>query len=105
MTEALSVRVLGFRPKRQGTFRGFAKVQLPFGMIIPDCLIHVHGAKVVAYSPVRLAMAPDGKLLRYSSGKGCHRSMIEFATPGEKDAFSHAVGRAVAAAHPSILEP
>jgi hypothetical protein len=104
MSEPLPVRLVEFRAKRHGTFRGWATVELPYGMIIPDCPVHVHGRRAVAYPPVRLSLNAAGHVVRAQSGKACERSMIEFASPEHKEAFVSAIASSVASAHPEILD-
>lgn len=104
MSEPLAVRLIEFKAKRHGTFRGWAKVALPFGMILPGCPVHVHGRRAVAFPPMRLLIDTEGKLARSPAGKAVERSTIEFSSSERKAEFASAVGAAVAAAYPEILQ-
>ncbi len=98
-----AVKILDWRPVRRNSLLGFARAELPSGMIVADVTI-LTGARGPWASPSSKAMiGSDGAALRDAAGKIRYVPIIEFATTEIRSRFSAAVVEAVSAAFPEAM--
>lgn len=96
--------ILDFRPLLKGSLRGFAKVQLPSGMILNDVQLMHSSASWWASPPSRPMIGRDGTVLRDANGKIRYSPIVEFTSREIRDRWSSAIVDALRAAHPEAFQ-
>src|SRR6516164_5877919 len=86
-----SLRLLGFKPVRRNSLRGFAEVRLPNQLIISDIVIGEGGGRQWALLPSKPMVDRDGNLMRDDAGKIRYTPVVEWASPELRDEFSRRV--------------
>jgi hypothetical protein len=101
---ATTFRILDFRPLRRNSLIGFAKVELPSGIIIHDCTILIceHGAW--ASPPSKPQIDRDGNAIKDPSGKIKYSPIIEFSGRQVRDRWSNAIIEALRLSFPGALD-
>ena len=92
-----------WKPLNKGQMRGFARVLLPSGLTLIDCVVGLNDKGAWASPPVRAQIDRDGNVLREPSGKIKYSPMIEFASRELRRRWSDSVIEALRAAHPEAL--
>jgi hypothetical protein len=98
------VRILDWRLRRKNSLIGFAKVELPSGMVIADVTVLTSEGGPWASPPSKPMIGRDGSVMKDANGKIKYQPIIEFTSKNVRDKFSHAVVEALRAAHPEALE-
>ena len=98
-----TISILDWRPLRKNSLLGFAKVELPSGMIISDVTILTGTNGPWASPPSKPQVGRDGAVLKDASGKVRYTPIIEFKDKQTRDRWSAAVIEAMRAAHPDAL--
>ncbi len=101
MTRAVTIR--DWRPMRKNSLLGFARVELPSGMIIADVTILVGERGPWASPPSKPMMGKDGVALTDDKGKIRYSPVIEFASKEIRDRWSVGVIEAMRASHPEVF--
>ena len=96
-------RVREWRPLRKNSLVGFAKVELPSGMIIADVTVLTGPHGPWARPPSKPMVGSDGVVMKDASGKVRYSPIIEFTSKEVRNRFSASVIEAVQAAHPEAL--
>ena len=99
-----AVRILEWRPLRKNSLLGFAKVELPSGMVIADVTVLTSERRPWASPPSKPMISRDGTVMKDPSGKIKYTPIIEFVSKEARDRFSRAVVDALRAAHPEALQ-
>ena len=94
-----AVTIRDWRPMRKNSLLGFARVELPSGMIIADVTILV-GERGPWASPPSKPMGKDGVALTDDKGKIRYSPVIEFASKEIRDRWSAGVVEAMRARIP-----
>src|ERR1700682_415042 len=97
-------RILDWRALRKNSLIGFAKVQLPSGMVIADVTVLTREGGAWASPPSKPMIGRDGSVMKDANGKIKYQPIIEFTSKEVRDKFSRAVVEALRAAHPEALE-
>jgi DNA-binding cell septation regulator SpoVG len=98
-----TVRILDWRPLRRNSLLGFAKVELPSGMVIADVTV-LNGERGPWASPPSKPMIDrDGVALRDEKQKIRYQPIIEFTSKNIRDRFSDQVIAALKLAHPGVF--
>jgi DNA-binding cell septation regulator SpoVG len=97
------MKILDWRPLQRGALIGFAKIEMPSGMVISDVTILTGERGPWASPPSKPMVGRDGVAVRDQSGKTKYSPIIEFISKEIRDRFSAAVVDALRAAHPEAL--
>lgn len=100
------MRLVGWRPvETTGTLRGFAAVELPIGLTIADCPVHLGPRGPWAALPARPVLDQDGHHLADPArpGKRQWAAVLRWRNHDLGDRWSAAVCALVRAAHPKAL--
>lgn len=81
LLEPVPVAVRLFRPYCSNTVRGFADVELPFGLLLRSVTVHSKDGEVWARPPRVPDLRPDGTLIRRGDGRARYVRVVTFATP------------------------
>jgi hypothetical protein len=98
------VRILDWRELRSNHLLGFAKIELPSGLVINDVCILAGERGPWASPPAKPQVDRDGNVVRESNGKLRYSPVIEFRDKETRNRWSDAVIEAVRTAHPDALE-
>ena len=98
-----AVLIREWRPMRKNTLLGFAKIELPSGLIISDVTILTGERGPWASPPSKPMVGRDGVVLKDDAGKLRYSPVIEFASKEVRNRFSAAVVDALRASHPEAL--
>ena len=98
------IRILDWRPLRRNSLLGFAKVELPSGMVIADVTVLNGERGPWASPPSKPMLDRDGIVLRDEKGKIRYQPIIEFTSKAIRDRFSDQVTAALRASHPEAFE-
>jgi hypothetical protein len=99
-----SLRVLGFKPVRKNSLRGFASVKLPNGLVINDVTIGESSGKIWALLPSKAMIDREGRLMHDGGGKIRYAPVVQWGTDELRDAFSRRVADLVRQAHPEAFD-
>lgn len=97
------VTIREWRPMRRNALLGFAKVELPSGMIIADVTILTGSHGPWALPPSKPQIGRDGTVLKDHDGKVKYVPIIEFASKGTRERWSSLIIEALRVAHPEAL--
>jgi hypothetical protein len=92
-----------WRPMRRNTFRGFAVIELPTGLVIGDVSIHEKGGRFWASLPARPMLDQDGQQIRNHAGQVQYAAVLEWRNRDLANRFSRAVVELVRREHPGAL--
>ena len=99
-----SIQIRDWRPMRRGNLLGFAKVELPSGMVLVDCTV-MQGDRGAWVSPPSKPMIDrDGVAIKDGSGKVRYTPLVEFTSKEVRERFSNGVIDALRAAHAEAFE-
>lgn len=98
-----AIKVLDWRELHKGALLGFAKVQLPSGMILSDVTILAGSSGPWASPPSKPMIGRDGAVMKDDKGKVRYSPIIEFASKEIRDKWSGAVIDAMRAARPEVF--
>jgi hypothetical protein len=98
-----ALRILDWRPLKKNSLLGFAKVELPSGMVISDVTILTGERGPWASPPSKPMIDREGVAMKDDKGKLRYSPIIEFASREIRDRWSAAVIEAMRAAHPEAL--
>src|SRR5690348_14715484 len=97
------IRILEVRALRKGGLLGFAKVELPSGMILADVAILTGERGPWASPPSKPIINRDGQALKDASGRIRYQAIVEFRDKATRDRWSAAIIEALRQAHPESL--
>ena len=100
----MTIRILEFRPLRKNSLLGFAKVELPSGLIISDVTILNGDRGPWASPPSKPMVGADGVALRGDNGKIRYTPIIEFTSREIRNRWSAAVIEAMRQSHPEAFQ-
>jgi hypothetical protein len=100
----MPVQIIDWKPLRKNSLLGFAKVELPSGMIIADVTI-LNGERGPWASPPSKPMIDrDGVAMKdQKTGKLRYSPFIEFTSRELRDRWSASIIEAMRAAHPEVF--
>ena len=98
-----AILIRDWRPMRKNSLLGFARVELPSGMVIHDVTILTGERGPWASPPSKPMIGRDGTALTDDKGKLRYSPVIEFASKEVRDRFSAAVVAALRASHPDAF--
>ncbi len=98
-----AIQIRDWRPLRKGALLGFAKVELPSGMILADVAILAGDHGPWASPPSKPMLDRGGVALKDGAGKFKYAPIVEFVSAAVRDRFSGGVIDALRAAHPEAL--
>lgn len=81
------IRCVDYRAFSKGFLKGFVTLELPSGLILPNCTHHENGGTEWIGVPGRPLIDPEGNLMRTDRGKPRYVQSIGFATEEIKSAF------------------
>ena len=100
-----AILIRDWRPVRKGALLGFARVELPSGMILADCTVMTGERGPWVSPPSKPMIGRDGTALKDAdTGRVKYQPIIEFASREIRDRFSTAVVEALRDAHPEAFE-
>jgi hypothetical protein len=86
------LQLLEWRPLIKGALCGFASIELPIGLTIPDCPVFVSGEREWVNLPARPQLDRDNQArLDPSTGKVLYAALLEWRDRELRDRFSAAV--------------
>ena len=97
------LRILEWRPLRKNSLLGFAKVELPSGLVINDVTVLTSERGLWASPPSKPMVDRNGVTMKDPSGKLRYVQVIEFVSKETRNRFSSAVIEALRAVHPEAL--
>jgi DNA-binding cell septation regulator SpoVG len=97
-----NIQILDWRELRRNTLLGFAKVELPSGMVINDVTVLMGKEGPWASPPSKPMIDRDGVAMKDQNGKLKYVPIIEFTSKQVRDRFSHAVVDALCLVHPEL---
>jgi DNA-binding cell septation regulator SpoVG len=98
-----TIQIRDWRALRKGSLLGFAKVELPSGMIIADVTILSGDRGPWASPPSKPMIDRDGVVLKDAGGKVRYSPIIEFSSKEIRDRFSAGVIDGLRAVHPEAF--
>jgi hypothetical protein len=100
----VTFRILEWRELRKNSLLGFAKVELPSGMILADVTIlsGLHGP--YALPPSKPMISPSGVVMKDRNGKTRYTPIVDFTTKDVRSKFSASVITALQQSHPKVFE-
>ncbi len=98
-----TIQIRDWRPMRKGSLLGFAKVELPSGMILSDVTILQGERGAWASPPSKPMIGRDGMAMKDASGKVKYQPLVEFTSKEVRDRFSAGVIDGLRAAHPEAF--
>lgn len=98
MSKRLVIR--DFRPVRKNSLLGFAKIELPIGLVISDVTVHESHGKRWASMPSKPVLDSDGRHKQSADGKREYAFIISWRSRELSDGFSEAVLSALDADKP-----
>jgi hypothetical protein len=103
----IGVRIVDFRSVRRNSLLGFARVELPSGMVIADVTVMLAGTtgRPWASPPSKPMVDREGVVLKDPNGKIRYTPIIEFTSREIRTRWSDAVIAAMQAAHPEAFVP
>jgi hypothetical protein len=97
------LRLISWQPFRKGPLRGFACVELPFGLRIFDVPIRTGTKGLWAGLPAKPEIDRDGRRKTDINGKPVYAEVLRWRDRELSDRFSRAVVALVRQAHPDDL--
>lgn len=97
------LKLVAWRPMLRNTLRGFADVELPIGLVVRDCPVHVSRGRAWAALPGRPQIDAEGRVRRDERGRIVYAIMLSWTSDRLRDAFSDRVVELVAAEHPEVF--
>lgn len=98
------LRLVRWKPQIKNTLRGFATVELPIGLLIIECPVHLStNGRLWAALPARPQIDRDGRHRRDVNGKAAWLPILEWRSPKLREAFSSRVIELVLAECPEDL--
>ncbi len=98
------MKILDWRPLRKNSLLGFARVELPSGMILSDVTILTGDRGPWASPPSKPMLDRDGVAMKDAkAGKIRYSPFIEFTSREIRDRWSAAVIEAMRDAHPEVF--
>jgi DNA-binding cell septation regulator SpoVG len=98
-----TVRIIDWRPLRRNSLLGFAKVELPSGLVIADVTILTGDRGPWASPPSKPMVDRDGIVLRDEKHKIRYQPIIEFTSKTVRDRFSDQVIAALRDRYPEAI--
>ena len=100
-----SIQIRDWRPMRKGGLLGFAKIELPSGMILHDVTILIGDRGAWASPPSKPMIDRNGVAMTDAgTGKVRYSPLIEFASKEIREKFSNAVIDGLRATHPEVFQ-
>ena len=96
-------KIREWKPMPKGTLLGFAKVEMPSGMILADVTVLSGTRGPWASPPSKPMIARDGVVMKDDAGKIRYSPFVEFTTKEVRDKFSAGVIDALRASHPEAI--
>jgi len=97
-------RIIDWRPLTKNSLRGFAKIEMPSGMLIAEIAILTGDRGPWASPPSKPMIGRDGAPMLDSKGKPRYSQFIEFASKELRDKWSAAVIEALTEVNPEALK-
>ena len=97
------MKVLDWREMRKGSLLGFAKIELPSGMVLNDCTVLMGNNGPWASPPSKPMISKDGIAMKDAEGKQKYVPIVEFASKEVRERWSAGVVEAVRQAHPEVF--
>ena len=98
-----AMKILKWRPLPRNSLLGFAKVELPSGMVIADITVLTGERGPWASPPSKAQIGRDGAVVKDQAGKVRYTPIIEFVSKEIRDRFSAGVVEALRQAHPEVF--
>jgi hypothetical protein len=98
------MRLLDFRPVVKGALRGFARVELPPGLYIPDAMLFTSQGKSWAALPSKPVLDADGRQKRDADGKLQYVPAVQWKSRELQERFSAALVQLVREQFPGALD-
>ncbi len=98
------IQIRDFRPMRKGSLLGFAKVELPSGMVLNDVTIMSGERGPWASPPSKPMIGRDGTAMTDASGRTKYSPIVEFTSKEVRQRFSDGVVEGLRAAHPEAFQ-
>ena len=89
------LKILQWQTLRKNSLLGFAKIELPIGLVIRDVTVHESNGKRWASMPSKPLLDSDGRVHVNDLGKREYALMLEWRSRELSDGFSSAVLRAL----------
>ncbi len=97
------IQIRDWRPMRKGALLGFAKVELPSGMILADCTVMLGDRGAWVSPPSKPMLDRGGVAMKDSNGRVRYTPLVEFTSKEIRQRFSDAVVDGLRAAHPEAI--
>jgi hypothetical protein len=97
------MQLISWKPIAKGALRGFATVELPYGLRLIDCPVLAGTKGLWVALPTKPQLDRDGRQRMGADGKPAYSPVIEWRNRDLANRFSAAVIALVDAAHPDAL--
>lgn len=99
------MRLVGWRPLRQGKVYGFAEVELPIGLRIAEIPVLLGSEGPWAALPGKPELERDGRTVRLDAdGKVVYRDLLVWRSRKLREAFSDRVVALVRSSYPADID-
>jgi hypothetical protein len=97
------MRLIEFRPFVKNTLRGFATFELPNGLRISDCTVHVSSGTPWVGLPSK-PLLEEGRHKQDVNGKPMYAPVVQWRSRDLHDAFSAKALSLIRAVHPAAVD-
>jgi hypothetical protein len=94
--------LVAFRPLLNASLRGFATIELPIGLVIRDCPVHLRQGAWAALR-AKPQVDRDGRTIRDERGKLAYTAVLDWDSKTLREAFSERVVELVRERHPDAF--
>lgn len=98
-----AIRITDWKPVRKGALLGFARMEMPSGMVLIDCTILTGANGPWASPPGKPMVGSDGTVARDANNKTRYTAVVDFVSREHRTRWSEAVIAALQASHPEAL--
>jgi hypothetical protein len=99
------LKLIGWRLLKKGSLVGFASVELPIGLQVLDCPVHVSHGRRWAALPAKPQIDGDGTARRDpATGKIAYSPILRWSTEKVRNLFSDRVVELVVARDPEAFQ-
>lgn len=99
-----TLRLLAWKPVKKGTLRGFATVELPSGLQIPDVAVFQKGDRLNAVLPRKPVINSEGRHAKDQRGEPLWVPALRWRDRGLEDGFSQRLGALLRTQHPADFD-
>jgi hypothetical protein len=100
-----AIRITDWKPVPKGALLGFAKIEMPSGMILIDCTILTGANGPWASPPGKPMVGSDGTVVKDADNRIIYTGVVDFVSREKRNQWSQAVVAALQATQPEAFAP